>query len=56
VIVRGASRLLDQFNFPEEDYDRLATLGNTVLTLIVARGSGGEWLLLEVHRPAEMAG
>lgn len=55
VIVRGASRLLDQFTFPEREHERLATLRNTVLTLIVAQGPGDEWLLLEVQRPEVMA-
>lgn len=55
VIVRAASRLLDQFSFPEGDRYRLTTLGNTLLTLIVARGPDGEWLLLDLQRPAEMA-
>ncbi|MEU7809575.1 hypothetical protein AB0B18_24235 [Micromonospora chalcea] len=55
VIVRCASRLLDQFAFPENEHEWLATLGNETLTLIVARARGGEWLLLKVQEPEEMA-
>jgi len=54
VIVRSASRLLDQFTFTAQALERLVGLGNTVLTLVVVPASRGGVRLLEVQGPDEV--
>ncbi|MCT2281034.1 hypothetical protein EEZ25_29415 [Micromonospora aurantiaca] len=55
MVVRSASRLLDQYAFPAADHERLVGYGDTVLTVVpVAPPSpAGEWLLLEIRQPRE---
>ncbi|MFI7545582.1 hypothetical protein [Actinoplanes sp. NPDC049599] len=56
VVVRSASRLIDQYKFSPTDHERLLQYGDTVLTCVTARSKvEGEWFLLQICRSEEVA-